>query len=101
MPRWNFHHDYREVPRTSDGFFEVLQEGIREFYDVAPSQAISRLIPLQMACVPCRGCLVIKMVDLLVAFEYPSHILHDTNVAQLSSRVPELDHIFDCLQRVR
>ena len=95
----DFYYYYREVPRTSDGFFEVLQEGIREFYDVAPSQAISNIDPPRrwLAYLAAHGTRD-QMVDLLVAFDtYRTYFTTDVRNGQLSSRVPELDHIFDCL----
>src|SRR5699024_11629476 len=41
----DFFYYYREVPRASDEFFEVLQEGIRRFYQSSPGQAITDIAP--------------------------------------------------------
>lgn len=95
----DFYYYYREVPRTSDGFFEVLQEGIREFYNAAPSQAISNIDPPRrwLAYLAAHGTRD-QMVDLLVAFDtYGTYFTTDVRDGQLSSRVPELEHVFNCI----
>ncbi|WP_133066597.1 bifunctional glycosyltransferase/CDP-glycerol:glycerophosphate glycerophosphotransferase [Brevibacterium aurantiacum] len=66
----DFFYYYREVPRADPEFFEVLQAGIRHFYDLASEQAIEDIAPERrwLAYLASHGTRQ-QITELLVAFD--------------------------------
>lgn len=93
----DFFYYYREVPRTGDDFFETLSNGVKNFYDAAPPEAIANIDPPRrwLAYLAAYGSRQ-DMVELLTAFDtyrtYYSSVFVD---GEFRAHVPGLEQLFD------
>lgn len=95
----DFFYYYREVPRASDEFFEVLQEGIRRFYQSSPGQAITDIAPERrwLAYLAAFGTRE-QMTELLVAFDsFRTYYSAYADDGELKAKVPGLEDLFDSI----
>lgn len=92
----DFFYYYREVPRAHPEFFEVLQLGIRRFYDLAPEQAIEDIAPERrwLAYLASHGTRQ-QITELLVAFDsYRTYYRAISYQDHFRAEVPALGALF-------
>ncbi|SDS13690.1 CDP-glycerol glycerophosphotransferase, TagB/SpsB family [Brevibacterium sandarakinum] len=90
---------YREVPRTGPEFFEVLSRGVREFYDVAPREAIASIDPPRrwLAYLAAYGTRE-DMLELLTAFDtYRTYYTAVYEEGEIRAHVPQLERLFNSI----
>ncbi|MGC3021722.1 bifunctional glycosyltransferase/CDP-glycerol:glycerophosphate glycerophosphotransferase [Brevibacterium sp. FAM 24630] len=93
----DFFYYYREVPRADNQFFEVLQSGIRRFYEYSPAQALEDVAPERrwLAYFAAYGTRQ-QLTDLLVAFDsYRTYYTAYSDGGRLTGTVPGLESLFE------
>ncbi|TSI13938.1 CDP-glycerol glycerophosphotransferase family protein [Brevibacterium aurantiacum] len=92
----DFFYYYREVPRADPEFFEVLQSGLRHFYDLASEQAIDDIAPERrwLAYLASHGTRQ-QITELLVAFDsYRTYYRAISDGNHYRAEVPGLRALF-------
>ncbi|WP_193070086.1 bifunctional glycosyltransferase/CDP-glycerol:glycerophosphate glycerophosphotransferase [Brevibacterium aurantiacum] len=93
----DFFYYYREVPRADEEFFDILQSGVRRFYDFASEQAIRDIAPERrwlayLAAYETRD----QITQLLVAFDsYRTYYSAISDGERLVGGVPGLKTLFE------
>ncbi|WP_181276320.1 bifunctional glycosyltransferase/CDP-glycerol:glycerophosphate glycerophosphotransferase [Brevibacterium oceani] len=93
----DFFYYYREVPRADDRFFEVLQDGVRRFYEYSPEKAIEDIVPERrwLAYLASYGTRQ-QLTELLVAFDsYRTYYSAYSDGGRLLGVVPGLESLFE------